>query len=55
MNSVFGFRFDGDDQSPIGARSVKFVTETGHNHTYKFCMKYCLQVNNYKYGDGANL
>jgi len=23
--------------------------ESDHNHAYKFCMNYCLQVNNYKY------
>jgi len=23
--------------------------ETGHNHTYKFCMEYCLQIS-CKYG-----
>jgi hypothetical protein len=29
---------------------MKFITETDHNYTYKFCMKYCL-LKNYKYGD----
>jgi len=24
-------------------------------HTYKFCMKFCLRVDNYKRGDGTNL
>jgi hypothetical protein len=24
-----------------------------HDHTYKFCMEYCLQVNYYKRGDAA--
>jgi hypothetical protein len=34
---------------------VKFDTEIDYNHTYKFCMKYCLRVNNYKHGYDANL
>jgi len=32
---------------------VKFGMETGHNHFNKCCMKYCLQVNNYKHGIGV--
>jgi hypothetical protein len=34
---------------------VKFCIEIYLKHTYKFCMKYCLEVRNYKHGDGANL
>jgi len=26
---------------------VEFGTETDHDHTYKFCMKHCLQTNSY--------
>jgi len=29
--------------------------EMYHQYTIKFCMKYCLQVNNYKHGDGVKL
>jgi len=27
--------------------------ETDHKNAYKFCMKYYVQVNSYKHGDGA--
>jgi hypothetical protein len=32
---------------------VKYGTETDHNHTYKYGMKYYLQVNNHKHGAGG--
>jgi len=34
---------------------MQFGMKIGHIHTYKFCEKCCLLVNNYKYGDGANV
>jgi hypothetical protein len=30
---------------------VKFGMVICHKYTYKFCMNYCLEVNNCKYGD----
>jgi len=34
---------------------MKFRMDTDHNHTYKFCTIYCLQVSTYRHGDGAKL
>jgi hypothetical protein len=34
---------------------VKFVTEADHKYSNIFCMKYCLQVNKYRRGNGAKL
>jgi len=34
---------------------MKFHMETDHNHTYKFHMKYCLQVNNYKHDNSVKV
>jgi hypothetical protein len=31
------------------------LEKTAHKRIYKFCTKECLQVNNYKHGDGAKL
>jgi len=47
---VFGFTAITNE-----ARHVKFGMEIDHTHTYKLCMKYCLQINNYKRGNGAKL
>jgi hypothetical protein len=33
---------------------VKFGIETYRNRIYKFCMKYCLQVNNFKMATARN-
>jgi len=34
---------------------MKNGMEVGHKHICKFCMKYCIQVNNYKKGDSEKL
>jgi len=31
------------------------LEETDHNSIYKFCMKYCLQVNNYRHDNVMKL
>jgi hypothetical protein len=34
---------------------VKFSIDIDHERVHKFLVKYCIQVNSYKYGDGVNL
>jgi hypothetical protein len=48
---IFGYMAIGDESPQLGIGN--FVR--GHNHTYEFCMKFSLQVNNYKYNDGVKL
>jgi hypothetical protein len=55
MKAVFSFQLFGNDLLTIGGRHVKFCMDKDHTHTYKLCMKYGLQVNNYKHGDSANI
>jgi hypothetical protein len=55
MNSAFIFRFYVDNQWTSRARRVKFGMAAYHNDAHKFCMKYCLQINSYKHGDGMTL
>jgi len=37
------------------ARSIKFGMKIDYKCTYELCMKYCLQLNCYKHGEGMHL
>jgi hypothetical protein len=49
---VFGFMGITKELLKLGILKLE---ETDHNSIYKFCMKYCLQVNNYRHDNVMKL
>jgi hypothetical protein len=55
MAAALNPHFDLSVMAISGAGYVRCVTGINHTNVYKFYMKYCLYVNNYKHGDDADL
>lgn len=52
LKQVFGFMAVGHEPLELSKRNVAWEH---HNYICNLCIKHCLHLNKYKYGDGENI